>query len=38
MKIGPLVTKLCHLVLGGPVIITHSVDWDTDAALQSNCW
>ena len=24
MKIGPLVTKLCHLALGGPVM-THRV-------------
>jgi len=25
MKIGPLVTKFCHLALGGPVIMTYHV-------------
>jgi len=25
MKIGPLLTKFCHLALGGPVIMTHCV-------------
>ena len=25
MKIGPLVTKFCHLALGGPVIMTGRV-------------
>jgi len=28
MKIGPLVTMFCHLVLGGPVIMTHCVSWE----------
>jgi len=28
MKIGPLVTKFCHLALEGPVIITHCVAWE----------
>jgi len=25
MQIGPLVTKFCHLLLGGPVIMTPRV-------------
>ena len=25
MKIGPIVTKFCHLTLGGPVVMTHRV-------------
>ena len=25
MKIGPFVTKFCHLALGGPVIMSHRV-------------
>ena len=28
MKIGRLLTKFCHLALGGPVIMTHCVAWE----------
>ena len=28
-KIGPLITKFCHLALWGPVIVTHHVDGTT---------
>jgi len=31
MKIGPLVTKFCHLALGGPVMMTHRVEWTNSA-------
>jgi len=28
MKICSIVTKFCHLALGGPVIMTHCVAWE----------